>query len=64
MLDNVGSILAYGAVLEPKKKGDIHAEEGSRTKAAKGASNYGVSVKVSSDGDLTVFMLGKEFIRV
>ena len=38
--------------------------EGSRTKAAIGASNYGLSLKVSSDGDITVYVGGQELIRV
>jgi len=64
VLSNQGELLAYGAVLEPTRKGRIDAEEGSRTKAAIGASNYGLAVKISSDGDITVYVRGKEFIRV
>ena len=64
VVSNKGELLAYGAVLQPKKKGSIDAEEGSRTKAAIGASKYGLAVKVSSDGDITVYVQGKEFLRV
>jgi hypothetical protein len=64
VLSNQGQILAYGAVLAPKRRGRIDAAEGSRTKAAIGASNYGIAVKISSDGDITVYSRGKEFIRV
>jgi hypothetical protein len=64
VLSNQGELLAYGAVLEPKRRGKVDAEEGSRTKAAIGASNYGLVIKVSSDGDLTVYVRGREFIRV
>jgi hypothetical protein len=64
VLDNSGHILAYGAVLQPKKAGKLRGTEGSRTKAAIGASNYGLAVKVSSDGDITVYSKGREFIRV
>ncbi|OHB76257.1 MAG: hypothetical protein A2Z25_16225 [Planctomycetes bacterium RBG_16_55_9] len=64
VLNNRGKLLAYGAVLNPKKKGKTAATEGSRTKAAIGASNYGISVKISSDGDITVFHKGKEFLRI
>jgi len=64
VLSNQGELLAYGAVLEPKRRGKVDAEEGSRTKAAIGASNYGLAIKVSSDGDITVYVRGKEFIRV
>lgn len=64
VLSNKGEILAYGAVLEPKRRGKIAAAEGSRTKAAIGASNYGVAVKISSDGDITVYVAGREFIHL
>jgi hypothetical protein len=64
VLDNSGNVLAYGAVLQPKKAGKLRGTEGSRTKAAIGASNYGLSVKISSDGDISVYIKGSEFIRV
>jgi hypothetical protein len=64
VLENAGTIRAYGAVLQPKKTGRLRGTEGSRTKAAIGASNYGLSVKVSSDGDITVYYKGAEFIRI
>lgn len=64
VLDNSGNILAYGAVLRPKKSGRLRGTEGSRTKAAIGASNYGLAIKISSDGDISVYYKGTEFIRV
>jgi len=64
VLANSGELLAYGAVLNPKKAGHIRGSEGSRTKAAIGASNYGLAVKVSADGDITIFAQGKRFIKV
>ncbi len=64
VLENSGRVLAYGAVLQPKRSGKLRGTEGSRTKAAIGASNYGLAVKVSSDGDISVYFDGKEFIRV
>lgn len=64
VMDNSGLIRAYGAVLDPKKKGVLRGTEGSRTKAAIGASNYGLAVKVSADGDITAYRGGKEFIKV
>lgn len=64
VLDNSGQILAYGAVLQPKKAGRLRGTEGSRTKAAIGASEYGLAVKISSDGDITVYYEGKEFIKM
>jgi len=64
VLDNHGRIQAYGAVLSPKKSGRTHGTEGSRTKAAIGASNYGLALKVSSDGGITVYFEGRRFIEV
>jgi len=64
VISNQGILLAYGAVLDPKRRGRLGAEEGSRTKAAIGASYYGLAVKVSSDGDITVFLNGNSFITV
>jgi DNA integrity scanning protein DisA with diadenylate cyclase activity len=64
VLNNSAAILAYGAVLRPRKLGRVRGSEGSRTKAAIGASFYGLAVKVSSDGDITVYHRGKEFIRM
>lgn len=64
VLDNSGNILAYGAVLQPKKSGKLRGTEGSRTKAAIGASNYGLAVKISSDGEICIYNNGSEFIRV
>jgi DisA bacterial checkpoint controller nucleotide-binding len=61
---NDGAILAYGAVLSPKNAGRLRGTEGSRTKAAIGASNYGLAIKISSDGDIDVYHQGKSFIRV
>jgi DNA integrity scanning protein DisA with diadenylate cyclase activity len=64
VLSNSGELLAYGAVLRPRRSGRIRGHEGSRTKAAVGASLYGLAVKVSVDGDITVFSKGKEFLTV
>jgi hypothetical protein len=64
VIGNTGKLLAYGAVLDPKRKGRISAAEGSRTKAAIGASYYGLAVKVSSDGDVQVYSRGKKLLTV
>jgi hypothetical protein len=64
VLANSGEIMSYGAVLEPRRRRGILKAEGSRTKAAIGASNYGLVLKVSSDGEITVLVSGKELIVV
>ncbi len=60
VLANSGKLLAYAAILNPRKSGRIRAAEGSRTKAAIGASNYGLAVKVSADGGIEVFHKGEK----
>lgn len=64
VLANSGRVLAYGAVLQPKKAGHLRGTEGSRTKAAIGASNYGLTVKISADGEISVYHKGEAFIRM
>ena len=64
VLDNTGRLLAYGAVLQPKRAGRLRETEGSRTKAAIGASNYGLAVKISADGEITVYHDGNAFIQM
>jgi hypothetical protein len=63
VVDNRGQLLAFGAVLEPKRHGKISRLEGSRTKAAIGASYEGLAVKVSSDGDITVYSGGDKLVQ-
>ena len=64
VLNNNGEIRAYGSILQPNKIGKLRGTEGSRTRAAVGASHYGVAVKISSDGDITAYQKGKSFIRI
>lgn len=64
VLANSGRILAYGAVLKPRRAGRLRGTEGSRTKAAIGASNYGLAIKISSDGEIAVYYEGREFITI
>ena len=62
VMDNQGFLLAYGAVL--KTSGRFNPSEGSRTKAAVSASHWGISVKVSSDGDIVFFADGNPFLEL
>lgn len=61
---NSGALLAYGAIVQPRRRGRIRGAEGSRTKAAIGASSYGLAVKISADGDISVFKAGKLVLSV
>lgn len=64
VLNNAGSIMAYGVILEPNRREGILKAEGSRTKAAIGASHYGLAIKISSDGGMTLYVAGKKMIEV
>ncbi|MEQ1511157.1 MAG: hypothetical protein ABL934_00585 [Lysobacteraceae bacterium] len=66
VIDNTGRIRAYGAVLKSGGKAAKKGKrvEGSRTQAAIAASHFGLAIKISSDGDNTVFANGREFISV
>lgn len=64
VVDSMGELLAFGAVLQPKRRGKHSGTEGSRTKAAIGASNYGLAVKISADGAITVYDKAKKFFEI
>lgn len=64
VLSNSGEILAYGAILDPKRKGRVAGTEGSRTKAAIGASYSGLALKISSDGEITIFADGDDLVSI
>jgi len=64
VLANSGKVLAYGAILTQRGVGGLAGTEGSRTKAAIGASKYGLAIKISADGEITVYHEGEEFIRM
>ena len=64
VLQKSGEIVAYGAVLRPRRSGKLKGSEGSRTKAAIGASLYGLAVKVSSDGEISFYREGQQFLHV
>ena len=64
VVSNDGQLMAYGAILAPQVQGGGDVEEASRTKAAKAASTYGLAVKVSADGDISVYVRQKEFFGI
>lgn len=55
IVDRTGRIWAYGAMTKVSKS----AQQGARTRAAKAASQEGVAIKVSSDGDISFFRKGQ-----
>lgn len=58
VVDNRNKVLAYGAVLKSPPGSKVDSAEGSRSKAAKAASEFGLAIKVSSDGDITIYRKG------
>ncbi|MES2104991.1 MAG: diadenylate cyclase [Pseudomonadota bacterium] len=64
VMENSGKVLAFGAVLRQRRNGHLRDSEGSRTKAAIGASNYGITIKISSDGEISVYYKAKLFFTV
>jgi hypothetical protein len=64
VLSNHGWLLAYGAVLLTKKSKQVNKEQGSRSKAAVSASDYGISIKISSDGAISFYEAGNKFLEL
>lgn len=50
-----GAFQAYGAVLRLSDRAGSAVEEGARTTAARLASKYGIAIKVSSDGPISIY---------
>jgi hypothetical protein len=61
---NSGRLLAYGAVLEPQEVEVPTEVEGARTRAAIGASRYGLAIKISSEGPITFYQNDAEFLKI
>ncbi|MFA7254553.1 MAG: hypothetical protein WC133_00440 [Candidatus Omnitrophota bacterium] len=59
-----GKILAYGSVLKIPRKTGLGKIEGSRSRAAHSASYFGLSIKISSDGEIKVSRRGKACLIV
>jgi DNA integrity scanning protein DisA with diadenylate cyclase activity len=61
ILDRDGRLLAYGAILSSSDS----EHEGARTAAAKSLSHHALAVlKVSEDGDITVFRQGQPIVTL
>ena len=61
---NSGKLLAYGAVLEPQGVSVPPEVYGARARAAVGASQYGLAIKISSDGPITFYQNGDDFLSI
>ncbi len=60
IVDRFGKILAYGAMTKPAAS----TYQGARAKAAVAASRKGVVIKISSDGNISFFAEGKNFMDI
>ncbi len=59
VIDTSGVVIAVGAILAVPPGGD----EGGRTAAAKALSNYGIGIKVSEDGDVTIYISENKILK-
>jgi hypothetical protein len=55
-----GLILGFGIILRPPVQTEAAEDRGARTAAARGASRYGLSIKVSDDGPISGFRNGEQ----
>lgn len=59
LIDPNGQLLTYGAVVPSKSSGS----EGARTAAARSLSKFGLIIKISEDGPITIFEKEKRLIE-
>lgn len=63
VVSDQGKLLGFGVILRPPGDGKRKAEVGARTLAARLASQYGLAIKISEDGPVTVYHQGKKIIE-
>ncbi|WP_379143572.1 diadenylate cyclase [Paenibacillus sp. sgz500992] len=65
ILDTNYNILSFGEMIQPAKKSkDSEIAFGARTNASINASYYGLAIKVSEDGDISVFKDGNIVLKI
>ncbi|PFE18914.1 diadenylate cyclase [Bacillus cereus] len=64
LLDRYFNILSFGEMINNSIETPPVAEAGSRTLAAAKASRFGLSIKVSEDGDISLFEDGSPIIKL
>ncbi len=64
LLDKNFNILSFGEMINNSIPTPEVAEAGSRTLAAAKASVFGLSIKVSEDGDISIFEDGSPIIKL
>lgn len=58
-----GQLLGFGVILGAPGDGRLRAEVGARSVAARLASQYGLAIKISEDGPITVYQRGVRVIE-
>ena len=58
-----GRLLGFGVILRPPGDNKPRGEVGARSQAARLASHYGLAIKVSEDGPVTIYHAGKKIIE-
>ena len=60
VIDTTGNVIAVGSILSVSPGSD----EGGRSAAAKALSRHGIGIKVSEDGDITIFRSGEQVLKL
>lgn len=63
VVSSTGRLLAYGSIIKGRQT-EANQAQGARTRAAFAASNYGVAIKVSSDGEIAAYFQGEERFKL
>ncbi|PKL79846.1 MAG: hypothetical protein CVV27_01200 [Candidatus Melainabacteria bacterium HGW-Melainabacteria-1] len=58
-----GYVLGFGLILRPPNRNRLQHETGARSVAAQMASQYGLVIKISEDGPITVYYQGRRIIE-
>jgi DNA integrity scanning protein DisA with diadenylate cyclase activity len=58
-----GTILSCGDIIDISQAADINTQGGGRSQAAISSSFYGVSIKISQDGPISIYYKGEKLIQ-
>jgi len=64
IMDHFFDLLSFGEIIKANNKPSNITSRGARTNAAVAASNFGLAIKVSEDGDITVYHGQEKIIRI
>lgn len=63
VVSDQGQLLGFGVILRPPGNNKTRADVGARSHAARLASPYGLAIKISEDGPITVYHKGRKIIE-